>query len=397
MAISIQQARHQVLDNVPVLPRQQLPLIDAAGRAVLTDLQAQHLLPSFNNSAMDGFAFSFKDIEKTTTLPANGFIPAGSSTDVKLTPGTMCKIMTGAPLPQGADTIIPFENCDYNENQVTVVKPVASGANIRWAGEDVSYGQTLVPAGTRLTPAMINLLAALQFTHVPTTRQVRVAILATGDELQEAGEPLLPGGVINSNSPGLAAALKEINASPVLLGIAQDNKESLRSRIEDGLSADVLITTAGVSAGDRDLVREVLVEKGYHELFWKVDLRPGKPTAFGLCNGVPVFALPGNPVATMTLFEILVRPALLKMMGHKDIYRPSYQAKLLTPLKKKAGINQVFRLTVTHNEQGELCATSAGNQNTGSLSTLAAANAYTILPAEKDGADSGELITIQII
>ncbi len=397
MAISLQQAREQVLAHVSALPKQLLALNEAVGRAVIEDLHAQHQLPSFDNSAMDGFAFAFKDTEETKTLPIRGFIPAGSSTDIRLTPGTMCKIMTGAPVPHGADTIIPIENCAYDEQEVTIIKPVALGANIRHAGEDVGYGQTLVTAGTKLTPGLINLLAALQFTHVPVTRQLRVAILATGDELQEIGEPLLPGGVVNSNSPGLAAALKEINAIPILLGIAQDNKERLRERISDGLHFDVLITSAGVSAGDRDLVREILEEKGYREVFWKVDLRPGKPTAFGLCNKVPVFALPGNPVATMTLFELLARPALLKMMGHKDIYRPTYRAKLTEPLKKKTGINQVVRLSITHNEQGELCAASAGDQNTGALSTLAAANGYAILPAGKDSFASDEVIDVQLL
>ena len=395
MPISIQQAHQLVLEHISVLPRQQLPLINATGRAALTDLQAPNQLPSFTNSAMDGFAFSFADIKKTQTLPLSGFIPAGSSTEVKLKPGTMCKIMTGAPIPQGADTVVPIENCQYGEHSVTIQKTVDLGANVRLTGEDVKYGQHIVAAGELLTPGMINLLAALQFTHVPTTRQPRVAILATGDELQEVGEPLLPGGVVNSNSPGLAIALKEINATPILLGIAQDNKESLREKISEGLNADMLITSAGVSAGDRDLVREVLSDFGYREKFWKVAIRPGKPVAFGLCNGIPVFALPGNPVATMTLFELLVRPALLKMMGHKHILRPDYQAKLHSPLKKKAGTSQVFRLQVTHNEAGELCATSAGNQNTGVLSTLAAANAYTVLEEDTETVTRGEYIKVK--
>ena len=397
MAISLQQARQQVLEHVSVLPKQQLALNEAGGRAVLDDLHAQHQLPSFANSAMDGFAFSFDDIKNSETLPVRGFIPAGSSTDIRLTQGTMAKIMTGAPIPQGANTVIPIENCDYDEHQVSIVKPVAQGANIRLAGEDVAYGQLLATAGTKLTSGMINLLAALQFTQVPVTRQLRVAILATGDELQEVGEPLLPGGVVNSNSQGLAAALKEINALPILLGIAQDNKDSLRERISDGLGADVLITSAGVSAGDRDLVREVLDEKGYQEVFWKVDLRPGKPTAFGICKGTPVFALPGNPVATMTLFELLARPALLKMMGHKDLYRPTYRARLIAPIKKKAAVNLVVRLSISYDEQGELCATSAGNQNTGALSTLAAANGYAILPAGKETFESGEQIEVNLL
>lgn len=394
MAISIQQARQQILAEVSVLPKQQLSINDAVGRAVLHDLQAHNQLPSFDNSAMDGFAFSYKDCETSQTLPISGFIPAGRSTELKLTPGTMCKIMTGAPVPQGADTVIPIENCEFDDQQVTIIKPVDMGANIRKTGEDVTYGQQVITAGTQLTPGMVNLLAALQITHVPVTRQPRVAILATGDELQEAGEPLLPGGIVNSNSPGLAAALKEINAIPILLGIAQDNKESLRERIRDGLTADVLVTSAGVSAGDRDLVREVLVEKGYNETFWKVNIRPGKPSAFGLCNNVPVFALPGNPVATMMLFEILVRPALLKMMGHKDIYRPTFRARLTTPLKKKPGRVQVVSLAISHNDKGELSAASAGAQNTGTLSTLAAAQGYTILPEEKDVFESGELIDV---
>ena len=396
MAISLQDAHHHILDKVSPLPRQILPTVDAVGRAVIEDLHADHPLPSFDNSAMDGFAFAYADSANQSTLPVNGFIPAGHAVETRLTPGSMCKIMTGAPVPKGADTVIPVENCAYDEATVTIIKPVPQGANIRRTGEDVRPGQKVVSAGTRLTPGMINLLAALQITGVPVARQPRVAILATGDELQEAGEPLLPGGIVNSNSQGLAAALKEIHAVPIMLGIAQDNVTSLRKKIAEGLTADVLITSAGVSAGDRDLVRDVLLENGYNETFWKVNIRPGKPSAFGLCNQVPVFALPGNPVATMLLFEILVRPALLKMMGHTEIFKPTFRARLTAPLKKKPGLMQAVRLTVSRDEKGDLCTASAGDQNTGTLSTLAAADGYTILPEEKDYFAAGEVIDIRL-
>ena len=397
MSLSLEQAIQQVLSTVAPLPAQKDPLLDVVGRAVADDLIADHALPAFDNSAMDGFAFCYADISGTDTLRVSDYIPAGKMPGSELDPASACKIMTGAPLPKGADTVVPIENCREQDGRVTIIKAVKAGANVRHQGEDVLPGQKVMSAGTVLGPAQVNLLAALRMSTLPVHRRARVAILATGDELQELEEPYFNGGVVNSNTWGLAAALKEIHAIPLLLGIARDNKDSLKEKILQGLKADALITSAGVSAGDRDLVREVLVECGVKEQFWQIKVRPGKPTAFGLANQTPVFSLPGNPVATMLLFEVLVRPALLKMMGHKQLFRTALKARLTAPISKKSGQVQIIRLTLSINAHGELCATGAGDQRTGILSTLAATQGLTILPEDKDFFDCGEQIDVQIL
>lgn len=240
------------------------------------------------------------------------------------------------------------------------------------------------------------MLASFGKAFVPVYRKARVALLSTGDELVELGEPLSPGKIVNSNTVSLAAAIEEAGAAPVLLGIAVDDKECLRGKIREGLAADALVTSAGVSAGDRDFVREVLAELSVEEVFWKVDIKPGRPTAFGMKDGKPVFSLPGNPVSSLVTFEVFVRPALLKMMGHPEPQKRLVKAVLKEPIRKKAGKAHFFRVRVAV-EEGEYAAWMSGDQNTGILRTMVLANGIAVLPAERTDFKAGEKIDVCLL
>ncbi|SHJ48860.1 molybdopterin molybdochelatase [Malonomonas rubra DSM 5091] len=391
------QARNLIVESVQPLAIEKVSLLDAAGRAVAEDIVANQPLPLFDNSAMDGYAVRAEDCESGVILPVQGYIPAGGKIDCRVEPGTAVKIMTGAPVPPGADAIVPFEETEEGKDKVTILGRVKKGDHIRWKGEDIKPGDKIIDAGTVLRPAEISLLASFGMSMVKVCRRVRVAILSTGDELQELDELRFEGGIINSNSWALAAALREIGAEPLMLGIARDNIESLREKMRDGLQADVLITSAGVSAGDRDYVREVLEELGVEQKFWKINIKPGKPTAFGMRGDTPVFSLPGNPVSTMITFEEFVRPALLKMMGHRTLYKPLLKARLQEPVKKKYDRLQLMRVAVELNDEGELMIASAGDQNTGILRTMIDAQAIALLAPDRDYYAAGDSLDIHLL
>jgi len=304
--------------------------------------------------------------------------------------------MTGAPIPPGCDAVVPVEETDGGRETVTVTAPVMPRQHIRFAGEDVRDGETIIPAGTLIRPPEINMLASFGKVFIPVYRQALVAILSTGDELVELGEPLAAGKVVNSNALSLAAAVKEIGAVPLILGIALDNRESHLGKMIEGLKADALITSAGVSAGDRDLVRDVLGELGVTQLFWRVEIKPGGPTAFGMKEGKPVFSLPGNPVSTMVTFEEFVRPALLKMMGHKRVLKPFIKAVLQGEARKKPGKINFLRVRLT-SVDGRYLAYSSGDQNTGILKTMLMADAIAVLPADRTSFSSGEEVDVHIL
>ena len=395
--LSYYQAREQILTAVQPLSVEKVSLLDAAGRAVAEDIIANQPLPLFDNSAMDGYAVRAEDCAVGTRLPISGYLPAGGTPNCRIEPGTAVKIMTGAPIPPGADVVVPFEETEETPDQVTLQTAVKKGQHIRWQGEDIKPGDRIIETGTLLRPAEISLLASFGMSMIKVHRRVRVAILSTGDELQELDELRFEGGIINSNSWALAAAVREIGAEPLMQGIARDNLESLRAKLSDGLQADVLITSAGVSAGDRDLVREVLEELGVEQQFWKINIRPGKPTAFGLRGTTPVFSLPGNPVSTMITFEEFVRPALLKMMGHKTLLKPLFKAKLQQEVKKKAGRLQIMRVAVELNDEGEMLIASSGDQNTGILRTMIYAQGIALLDAEKEHYAAGDKVAVHLL
>jgi molybdopterin molybdotransferase len=373
------------------------PLLEATNRAVAVEVIALRPLPAFDNSAMDGYAVHAKECSAGAVLPVVGCLQAGANANRRLEPGTAMKIMTGAPIPAGADAIVPFEETVLMSGQVKLLGTVKTGDHIRRQGEDLRPGDLVIDAGTALRPAEISLLASFGQAMVRVGRRARVAIIATGDELQELGEVLLEGRIVNSNSWGLAAAVQELGGIPHMLGIARDNRDSLREKLSAGLQADALITSAGVSAGDYDLVREVLEELGVAQHFWKINIKPGKPTAFGMHNRTAVFSLPGNPVSALMTFEEFVRPALLKMMGHRTFLKPAFKARLQEPVSKKSGRLQLLRVALELNADGELQIASAGDQNTGIVRTLVRAQGIALLPEEREYFAAGEQLEVHLL
>ncbi len=397
MAESFESARAIILENVFPLALEEAPLAEAVGRVIGVEIKAPCDMPSWDNSAMDGFAVRAEDCGSVKPLQIHGYIPAGgTSAGLFVAPGQAVKIMTGAPTPPGCDTVVPLEHAEEDGDYVTIRDRVQVGDHIRVCGEDVQRGAVIMSAGRVLRPAEVNMLASFGMKTVPVYRRPEVAILSTGDELVDPGETPGPGQVVNSNAYSLAAAVRELGGAPHMLGIARDNRDSLTTKLNEGFKADALITTAGVSMGDRDLVCETLQQAGVESLFWKVDIKPGRPTAFGLKDGKPVFSLPGNPVSSMITFEELVRPALLKMMGHHKVIKPFVKAALQEHAVKKQGRVQFLRVRVVDND-GYLVATSAGDQNTGILMTMLRANGIAVLPAERNLISAGEVVDVHMI
>jgi len=397
MAHSFAAARSIILQSVSVLPSEPVALPDLVGRVIAEKIRAPWDMPRWNNSAMDGFAVRAEDCVANRPLTIDGYIPAGGNVEgLSVKPGVAVKIMTGAPAPTGCDAIVPVEETAEKDGRLVITARVRPGDHLRIRGEDVRQDELVIDAGTVLRPAEINMLAAFGYRTVDVFRRAKVAILSTGDELVEPGEEIGPGQIYNSNDYSIAAAVRELGGEPLLLGIAGDDHASLAGKINAGLEADALITTAGVSMGDRDLVCDVLQSLGVERRFWKVDIKPGRPTAFGLKNGKPVFSLPGNPVSSMITFDQFVRPALLKMMGHQRVIMPSVRAVMQETVTKKPGRVQFLRVRVV--DDGKMLrASSSGDQNTGILRTLLRANGIAFLPADLEQVTAGEEVDVQLI
>lgn len=393
--VSFEEARSIILSNVNACGVERVHLQDAVGRVLAEDASAPWNMPLWDNSAMDGYAVRSADCAQIPCkLKVTGFLPAGARADgITVETGCAVRIMTGAPTPAGCDAVVPVEETDDGQELVTLNETVVSGQHIRLNGEDVRAGVVFIRAGALIRPPEVNMLATFGMALVPVIRRPVVAILSTGDELVELGRTPGPGEIVNSNTLSLAAAVQEAGAIPRIIGIARDNLESHREMLSEGLKADALITSAGVSAGDCDFVRDVLEELGARQLFWKVGVKPGGPTAFALHGTTPVFSLPGNPVSTMITFEEFVRPALLKMMGHGQVLRPLFKAVLREDIKKKPGKIQIVRIRLER-EQGRWLASSAGNQQTAILRTMVDATALAILPAESTRFKAGEEVDV---
>ncbi|HEY5522390.1 MAG TPA: gephyrin-like molybdotransferase Glp [Desulfuromonadaceae bacterium] len=393
--VSFEEARNIILGNVQPVGTERIHLLEATGRVLAEDMAAPWDLPLWNNSAMDGYAVRWQDCMTTPCrLRVTDNLPAGSKTDgISVEAGCAVRIMTGAPTPAGGDAVVPVEETDDGRTEVTLLEPVKKGQHIRFRAEDVASGVIFVRSGTRIRPPEVNMLAGFGMALVPVYRRPTVAILSTGDELVELGRTPGPGEIVNSNTLSLAAAVVEAGCIPRIIGIARDNRESHLEKLREGLKADVLITSAGVSAGDCDLVRDILEELGAKQMFWKVGIKPGGPTAFSTYGSTPVFSLPGNPVSTMITFEEFVRPALLRMQGHQRVLRPLFKAVLRESLNKKPGKVQIVRLRLER-EGGRWYATSAGNQQTAILKTMVDAQAVAVLPAESSGSAAGDAVDV---
>lgn len=391
--VSFEEARDIIFSHTTKTATERVSLLEACGRVIAESIKAPWNLPLWDNSAMDGYAVSSNDCTETPCeLKVNGFLPAGAKGDeFAVTTGFAVRIMTGAPIPKGCDSIVPYEETDNGLKQVTINAPIKKGQHIRFNGEDVSSGNIFITEGTVIRPPEISILASFGIALVPVYRRPVVAIISTGDELVELGCTPGAGQIINSNTLALAAAVQETGAIPRIIGIARDNLQSHLCLLKNGLQADVLITSAGVSAGDCDLVRDVLAKLGAEQKFWKVAIKPGGPTAFAMHNATLIFSLPGNPVSTLITFEEFVRPALLAMQGHTKTIRPLFPVIMQQPIKKKPGKKQIIRVRLEKKENNWL-ATSAGNQQTAILKTMVDAQALVFLPEEQESIQIGETV-----
>ncbi len=395
--ISVEEALERILGNIHPLPATQVPLAESLGLVLAADIIAQEDMPPFANSAMDGFALRSQDslpqAGQPPRLRVTGGVAAGYVADHEVQEGTAMRIMTGAPIPPGADAVIQIELTKYDGPESTwvdILQPVAPGNNVRPAGEDMRRGHTVLHRGTEIGPWEIGILATLGLALVPVTRQPQVAILGTGDEVIDVDQPLVPGKIRNSNSYLLEAAVQRAGARPVRLGVARDTVESLREKFSQAIGSDLIITSGGVSVGDFDLVKNIMAEQGEIN-FWRINMRPGKPVAFGQIGQTPLLGLPGNPVSTAVTFELFGRPVLRKMLGHTRLQRPHVQVILEDNMSERAMRRHYVRARVTWNN-GRFLARTTGNQGSNIMTSLVDANALLIVPENSGEHQAGETL-----
>lgn len=383
--ISVEEALERILGEIDPLPTTYVPLAEALGLVLATDVVAQDDMPPFANSAMDGFALRSQDSQpqagQAPRLHVTGSVAAGYVADHAVQPGTAQRIMTGAPVPPGADAVIQIELTKYDgpeSSWVEVLEPVTPGNNIRPAGEDMRRGQLVLRQGSEIGPWEIGVLATLGLANVPVTRRPQVAILGTGDEVIDVDQPLAPGKIRNSNSYLLEAAVQHAGARPVRLGVARDTVESLREKFGQALGSDLIITSGGVSVGDFDLVKNIMAEQGQIN-FWRINMRPGKPVAFGHIGQTPLLGLPGNPVSAAVTFELFGRPVVRKLLGHTRLQRPQVTVTVENDLGERAQRRHYVRAHVNWRD-GRFVARTTGNQGSNIMTSLLNANALLVIP-----------------
>ncbi len=389
--LTVADARARILDHFQPLPAERLPLDQAHRRVLAEDVIASIDLPAFANSAMDGYAVRLADTRGATreapiTLPVSGEIPAGAPPPPPLAAGAAMRIMTGAPLPAGADSVVPVEETDdYPTSEgraperITIFTAPSPAAHIRPAGQDVRAGTVVLKAGAELGPAAIGVLAALGCAAVPVHRRPVVAILSTGDELVSVDQAPAPGQLRDTNSYALAAAAELIGARPLRLGIARDQLPDVRAKLAEAVAAgaDVILSSAGVSVGAYDVVKAAVQSDGALD-FWRVRMRPGKPLAFGQVSGIPFIGLPGNPVSALVGFEVFVRPTILKLAGRRQWDPPAVRATLLEAVHSD-GRESYLRARLER-RGGELAARLTGDQGSNLITSLVRANGLVIVP-----------------
>jgi len=400
--ISVEEALGVILAEARPLPAEMVPLFDAHGRILARDVIASVDIPSADNSAMDGYALVSSDTRGATRarparLPVRGEIKAGLTTGIPgLTTGSAIRIMTGAPVPLGADSVVQFEDTAEEGGSVLVLREVQMGENIRRAGEDVSRGAVALARGVRVGPAETGMLASLNHTFVPVSRRPEVAILSTGDEIVDLGAELKSGQVRNSNAYTLHSEVRRYGGNPRYLGIAPDTREGTVSMLRAALEADVVITTGGVSMGRYDFVTEALGELGVEIMVETIRMKPGKPCVFGRRGATLFFGLPGNPVSTMVSFIQFVRPALLRTMGARRIEKPLVRAVLAEDIRKKTGRTHFVR-GIFSVLDGNFSVSTTGPQGSGILRSMSDANCLIIIPEETGNLRAGETVLIQLI
>ncbi len=381
--MSVEEALERILKEISALNVTQVPLPQSPGLVLAQDIVAQEDIPPFANSAMDGFALLSRDSQprdgQAPRLRVTGGVAAGYVADHAVEEGTAMRIMTGAPVPPGADTVIQVElTRSTDPDSVEILQAVEPGNNIRPAGEDMRRGQTILLHGSEIGPWEIGVLATLGWATVPVVRRPHVAIISTGDEVVDVGEPLRPGQIRNSNGYLLEAAVRQAGAEPHRLGTARDTVESLREKFSQAMHDDLIITSGGVSVGDFDLVKDIMAEQGAIN-FWRINMRPGKPVAFGHIGNVPLLGLPGNPVSAAVTFELFARPVIRKMLGHTRLLHPQIDVVVEDGVSDRVMRRHYVRANVQW-RNGRFVAHTTGNQGSNIMTSLLKANALIVVP-----------------
>ncbi len=400
--ITVEEALERILSHIRPLGQEKVSISEALGRVVAEDIYARRHIPPLDNSGMDGYAVRAADVQSASSdhpvrLEVVEDLPAGFVSSRTVEKGEAIRIMTGAPTPKGIDTIVPKEDTKKEDGKgVLIFNRASPGEHIRRAGEDVRKGDRVISVGDLIRPAEVGMLASVGRSFVSVYQRPLVAILCTGEELVDVDEGVDEVKIVSSNSYTLAAQVKDCGAIPIQLGIAKDVKEEIETKLSQGIRADVLISSAGISVGDYDLVKDVLKELGMEMVFWRVAMRPGKPLAFGTIGGKPVFGLPGNPVSSMVSFEQFVRPSLLKMMGHHQLFRPVVKAILKDDIHKDPGRRHYVRAFVFF-EGDDYFVTTTGAQGSAILRSMVKANGLVIIPEDREVVRTGEKVKVQLL
>lgn len=406
--LNVDTALANILGSMTRLGHETVPLVQSLDRIIAEDILSPIHLPPFDNSAMDGYAIHAADSQHASqTNPASLTvvmdIPAGAAPTTSLKPGQAARIMTGAPIPAGATAIIPIE--DTNDNwqkgdaslppRVDILKPVDEGAHIRRAGENILAGAMVMAAGTLIRPAELGMLAAVGQAEIKVIRKPKALILTTGDELADIHQPLAPGKIRDTNSYTLAGLVRQAGGMPVRLPIASDSLDSIRRLYRTALAQqpDMLISSAGVSVGAADLVKVVMDELGDID-FWRINMRPGKPLAYGAMQGIPFFGLPGNPVSAMVTFEIFVRPALAKLAG-RSYQPPIIKAKIAADMLSDG--RRSYNRVILSRRDGQVIARSTGIQSSGALMSMALADGLAVIPEGRRLVPAGAELSVLLL
>ena len=418
--VSVEQALEKILAYVDILEEEEKPILDCMGQVLAEDIYSEIDVPPLDNSAMDGYAVQSRDTRNASSesprfLSVIAMVAAGSISEREVEPGTAIRIMTGAPIPKGADSVVRFEDTDellrresaidrQPPTKIGIVCQAKAGLNIRRAGEDITKGSIVLSKGVVIRPSEVGVLASLGHSKVMVIRRPVMAILATGDELVEINQPLPPGKIYNSNTYSVAALVLRYGGIPRILGIALDSEDSLVAKLRQGLEADMLITTGGVSKGDYDVVKDILAKEG-EITFWTVRMKPGKPLAFGTIRGdskagiarnIPHLGLPGNPVSSMVTFELFVRPSILKMMGKKNLAKPTVEAELESSIVNNDG-RRIFARAIVEKRNGRYFARLTGPQGSGILTSMSSANGLVIVPEDKEKVAVGDVVQVMML
>jgi molybdopterin molybdotransferase len=397
--LTVAQAQRRILDAIGRLRTERVPLNEALGRVLAEPVVSRRTLPPFDNSGMDGYAVRHRDTAGATeqspmTLEVTGESRAGMPPGRALRAGTAMRIMTGAPVPDGADAVVRYEDTDSGRDRVQIRVSVDYGTNIRRAGEDMNPGDAILAPGRRLRPADLAACAALGNAWLEVRRRPRVAVVSTGDELVEADVEPGPGQIVDSNAVAIAAAVREAGGEPVRIGIARDTVVDLRRALADASRSDLVISSAGVSMGDHDHVRDVVDAMGRMD-FWRVAMRPGKPLAVGEVSGVPFIGLPGNPVSSQVTFELFARPAILHLQGATEVHRRRAAARALESMDKPEGLETFHRGILDPPRPGDLPGVRlTGPQGSGIMRSLVLADCLIALPAPGTRIDAGTIVEV---